>query len=74
MLQNSIWPPSAILDSLGEVVGPRTKARSWWLSPVKIFVITGFNNKIFVFLLFSLESPIHGPKIAVLIIIIINLY
>jgi len=35
MLRNSIWPPSAILDFFGEVVGPPTKAYSWWLSLVK---------------------------------------
>ena len=30
-LCNSIWPPSAILDLLGKVVGSSTKAYSWWL-------------------------------------------
>jgi len=30
-LCNSIWPPSAIFDLLGKVVGSSTKAYSWWL-------------------------------------------
>ena len=35
-LRDSIWPPSAILDLLGVVVGPPTKVQSWWLFHVKI--------------------------------------
>jgi len=42
-LRNSRWPPSAIFDLFGELVmGQRTKAHSWWLSPVKISGTSNF--------------------------------
>jgi len=55
---------SAVLDLLGEVVGPPTKAHSWWLSVTcKNSVVIGTVTVMCLKFCHSRLSPVCGPKI-----------
>jgi len=62
ILRHLVWPPSAIMDLLGEVVGPPTKSHSLWLSLVKKFHHQRSSVKVMFLNFFTLES--RGPKIS----------